>query len=64
MNDQSDKIKVTHMKTTQEQHNERKKEIMEVCPDISTTTSEKALGDLMKRGTIIKTGGEAGRTTL
>jgi len=25
MNDQLDKIKVTHMKTTQEQHNERKK---------------------------------------
>ena len=38
-----------------------KKDIMETCPDISTTTIEKALGDLVKRGTIIKI--ENGRGT-
>lgn len=31
-----------------------KKDIMEACPDISTTTIEKALGDLVKRGMITK----------
>lgn len=33
-----------------------KKDIMEACPDISATTIEKALGDLVKNGTIIKIG--------
>ena len=31
MNNQSDKMKGIHMKKTKEQHNERKKEIMEKC---------------------------------
>lgn len=31
MNNHSDKIKGIHMKKTKEQHNERKKEIMEKC---------------------------------
>ena len=34
-----------------------KKEIMELCPDISQTTVEKALADLVKQGTILKIGG-------
>ena len=34
-----------------------KKEIMELCPDISQTTVEKALADLVKQGTIRKIGG-------
>ncbi|MDL2288241.1 Fic family protein [Oscillospiraceae bacterium OttesenSCG-928-F05] len=33
-----------------------KKEIMELCPDISQTTVEKALSDLVKHGTILKIG--------
>lgn len=34
-----------------------KKEIMELCPDISQTTVEKALSDLVKQGIILKIGG-------
>ncbi len=34
-----------------------KKEIMEICPDISQTTVEKALSDLVKQGVILKIGG-------
>ena len=34
-----------------------KKEIMELCPDISQTTVEKALADLVRQGTILKIGG-------
>ena len=34
-----------------------KKEIMELCPDISQTTVEKTLTDLVKQGTILKVGG-------
>lgn len=34
-----------------------KKEIMELCPDISQTTVEKALSDLTKQGAILKIGG-------
>lgn len=34
-----------------------KKEIMELCPDISQTTVEKALSDLVKQGVILKIGG-------
>ena len=34
-----------------------KKKIMELCPDISQTTVEKALADLVKQGTILKIGG-------
>lgn len=34
-----------------------KKEIMEFCPDISQTTVEKALSDLVKQGIILKIGG-------
>lgn len=38
-----------------------KKDIMTACPDISTTTIEKALGELVKSGQIIKVG--TGRST-
>lgn len=38
-----------------------KKDIMDACPDISVTTIEKALGELVKNGTIIKIGN--GRST-
>ena len=38
-----------------------KKDIMDACPDISATTIEKTLGDLVKNGTIIKIGN--GRST-
>ena len=38
-----------------------KKEIMEICPDISKVTVERALTDLVKNGLIVKTG--AGRST-
>ena len=34
-----------------------KKEILNLCPDISQTTVEKALADLLKEGTILKIGG-------
>lgn len=34
-----------------------KKEILELCPDISQTTVEKALSDLVKQGIILKIGG-------
>ena len=34
-----------------------KKEIMELCPDISKVTVERALTDLVKKGYIVKTGG-------
>ena len=34
-----------------------KKEIMELCPDISQTTVEKALSDLVKQGAVLKIGG-------
>ena len=34
-----------------------KKEIMDICPDISQTTVEKALSDLVKQGIILKIGG-------
>lgn len=34
-----------------------KKEIMELCPDISQTTVKKALSDLVKQGIILKIGG-------
>ncbi|MDL2281242.1 Fic family protein, partial [Selenomonadales bacterium OttesenSCG-928-I06] len=34
-----------------------KKEIIELCPDISQTTVEKVLGDLVKQGVILKIGG-------
>ena len=37
-----------------------KKDIMDACPDISATTIEKALGDLVKNGTIIKLGNGRG----
>lgn len=37
-----------------------KKDIMDACPDISATTIEKALGDLVKNGTIIKVGNGRG----
>ena len=37
-----------------------KKDIMDACPDISTTTIEKALGELVKDGTIIKIGNGRG----
>ena len=37
-----------------------KKAIMDACPDISATTIEKALGELVKDGTIIKIGNERG----
>lgn len=36
------------------------KDIMEACPDISTTTIEKTLDDLVKSGAIIKIGNERG----
>jgi len=38
-----------------------KKDIMDACPDISATTIERTLGDLVKDGTIIKIG--TGRNT-
>jgi len=38
-----------------------KKDVMDACPDISATTIEKALGDLVKNGIIIKVGN--GRST-
>lgn len=38
-----------------------KKEIIEICPDISKVTVERALTDLVKNGLIVKTG--AGRST-
>ena len=34
-----------------------KKEILDLCPDISQTTVEKVLNDLIKQGTILKIGG-------
>lgn len=37
-----------------------KKDIMDACPDISTTTIEKALGELVKDGIIIKIGNGRG----
>ncbi len=37
-----------------------KKDILDACPDISATTIEKALGDLVKDGTIIKIGNGRG----
>ena len=37
-----------------------KKDIMDACPDISATTIEKALGDLVKNSTIIKIGNGRG----
>ncbi len=37
-----------------------KKDIMDACPDISATTIEKALGELVKNGTIIKIGNGRG----
>lgn len=37
-----------------------KKDIMDACPDISVTTIEKALADLVKNGTIIKIGNGRG----
>ncbi len=37
-----------------------KKDIMEACPDISATTIEKALGDMVKNDTIIKIGNGRG----
>ena len=37
-----------------------KKDIMDACPDISATTIEKTLGDLVKSGTIIKIGNGRG----
>lgn len=37
-----------------------KKDIMDACPDISATTIEKALGELVKEGTIIKIGNGRG----
>ena len=37
-----------------------KKDIMDACPDISATTIERALGDLVKDGTIIKLGNGRG----
>lgn len=37
-----------------------KKDIMDACPDISETTVEKALGELVKNGTIIKVGNGRG----
>ena len=37
-----------------------KKDIMDACPDISATTIERTLGDLVKEGTIIKIGNGRG----
>ena len=37
-----------------------KKDIMDACPDISSTTIERTLGDLVKDGTIIKIGNGRG----
>ena len=37
-----------------------KKDILDACPDISATTVEKALGDLVKNGTIVKIGNGRG----
>lgn len=37
-----------------------KKDIMDACPDISETTVEKTLGELVKNGTIIKVGNGRG----
>ena len=37
-----------------------KKDILDACPDISETTVEKALGELVKNGTIIKVGSGRG----
>ena len=37
-----------------------KKDIMDACPDISATTIERTLGDLVKAGTIIKIGNGRG----
>lgn len=37
-----------------------KKDIMDACPDISETTVEKTLGELVKNGTIIKVGSGRG----
>jgi len=37
-----------------------KKDIMDACPDISATTIEKTLGELVKDGTIIKIGNGRG----
>ena len=37
-----------------------KKDIMDACPDISETTIERTLGDLVKEGTIIKIGNGRG----
>ena len=37
-----------------------KKDIMDACPDISATTIERTLGDLVKNGTIIKIGNGRG----
>lgn len=37
-----------------------KKDIMDACPDISATTIEKALGDLVRNGVIIKIGNGRG----
>ena len=37
-----------------------KKDIMDACPDISVTTIERTLGDLVKNGTIIKIGNGRG----
>lgn len=37
-----------------------KRDIMDACPDISATTIEKALGDLVKNGTILKLGNGRG----
>ena len=39
----------------------KKAEIVDLCPDISVTTIEKVLNDLLKEGYILKVG--AGRTT-
>jgi len=38
-----------------------KSDILKLCPDISVTTIEKALSELLKEGFIIKVGG--GRST-
>ena len=40
--------------------NVTKKDIMDACPDISATTIERTLGDLVKDGTIIKLGNGRG----
>ena len=37
-----------------------KKDILDACPDISATTIEKTLGELVKDGTIIKVGSGRG----